>query len=556
MSSKKLIEKIGFLPKEQTSGIFIKKYADGYSVEINFEKEQINYGDKIKSESKTTQNFSQPENFVVLECVDKLLQKGYKPENIVLEKTWGAGHGTSGRLDICVTREDGSEYLLIECKTYGKEFEKEFTRMKKDGGQLFTHFKFSNKADVIMLYASELKGNEIVYRNEIVKIEDDYRTGDVKDFYEKWNKLTKDNGVFENGVKPYSLVTKTSKVIDLFCGIGGLSHGFIQENFEVVAGIDIDKTCQFAFENNNNSKFIDKSISDVSADEILNLYNDADLKILVGCAPCQNFSSYMFKDKDKESNKWKLLYEFSRLIKDVQPEIVSMENVAQLLNFKKAPVFEDFISNLKSLGYHVSYEVVNCPDYGIPQSRKRLILLASKLGEIKLIPKTHTKDNYITVMDAIGDLPKIKDGEKDKNDPFHFSRKLTPINKKRIKATPYGGSWKDWDDDLKLVCHKKESGKSYPSVYGRMLWEKPSPTMTTQCVGYGNGRFGHPEQDRAISLREAALLQTFPLNYQFSEDAKIINSAVIARQIGNAVPVRLGQVVAKSIKEHLKSYTQ
>ena len=246
------------------------------------------------------------------------------------------------------------------------------------------------------------------------------------------------------------------------------------------------------------------------------------------------------------------MYEFSRLIKEVQPEIVSMENVAQLLNFKKAPVFEDFISNLKSLGYHVSYEVVNCPDYGIPQSRKRLILLASKLGEIKLIPKTHTKDNYITVMDAIGDLPKIKDGEKDKNDPFHFSRKLTPINKKRIKATPYGGSWKDWDDDLKLVCHKKESGKSYPSVYGRMLWEKPSPTMTTHCIGYGNGRFGHPEQDRAISLREAALLQTFPLNYQFSEDKKIINSAVIARQIGNAVPVRLGQVVAKSIKEHLK----
>lgn len=215
MLSKKLIEKIGFLPKEQTSGIFIKKYADGYSVEINFEKEQINYGDKIRSESKTTQNFSQPENFVVLECVDKLLQKGYKPENIILEKTWGAGHGTSGRLDICVTREDGSEYLLIECKTYGKEFEKEFIRMKKDGGQLFTYFKFSNKADVIMLYASELKGNEVAYRNEIVKIEDDYRTGDVKDFYQKWNKLTKDNGVFENWVECYNFESKalTSKLL-------------------------------------------------------------------------------------------------------------------------------------------------------------------------------------------------------------------------------------------------------------------------------------------------------------------------------------------------------
>ncbi|MCL1973726.1 MAG: type I restriction enzyme HsdR N-terminal domain-containing protein, partial [Bacteroidetes bacterium] len=186
-----LIQALGFLPKENASAVFVKKYADGYLIEADFEKERFNYGDKIKTDSKSTQNFSSTENFVVLECVNRLLEKGYKPEHIVLEKTWGAGHGTSGRLDICVTRDDGSEYLLIECKTYGKEFNKEFARMKKDGGQLFTYFKFSNKADVIMLYASELKGKEFIYRNEIVKIEDDYRTGDVKDFYEKWNKLTK-----------------------------------------------------------------------------------------------------------------------------------------------------------------------------------------------------------------------------------------------------------------------------------------------------------------------------------------------------------------------------
>jgi len=120
----------------------------------------INYRNKIAADSKTTQNFSQPENFVVLECVNRLLEQGYKPENIVLEKTWAAGHGTSGWLDICVTHDDGSEYLLIECKTYGKEFEKAYARLKKDGGQLFTYFKFSNKADIIMLYASELKGKE------------------------------------------------------------------------------------------------------------------------------------------------------------------------------------------------------------------------------------------------------------------------------------------------------------------------------------------------------------------------------------------------------------
>ncbi|GAB6011706.1 restriction endonuclease subunit S [Viscerimonas tarda] len=208
MDYKKLIERLGFTPKENTSGIYRKKYAscDGYGIEVDFDKQTIDYGNLITSDSKTTQNLSQPENFVVLECADKLLSKGYKPENIILEKTYPAGHGTSGRLDICVTRDDGSEYLLIECKTYGKEFEKEFARMKRDGGQLFTYFKFSNKADVIMLYASEPKGNEIVYRNEIVKIEDDYRTGDVKDFYEKWNKLSKDNGVWES--PPYNFTPK------------------------------------------------------------------------------------------------------------------------------------------------------------------------------------------------------------------------------------------------------------------------------------------------------------------------------------------------------------
>ena len=206
---------IGFQPKENAKDIFIKKYPDGYIIEIDFHKEIIKYGDKIICESKTTQNFSQSENFVVLECVNRLLVKGYKPENITLEKTWAAGHGTSGRLDICVTREDGSEYLLIECKTHGKEFEKEFTRMKKDGGQLFTYFKFSNKADVIMLYSSELKGKKIVYRNEIVKVEEDYRTGDVKDFYDKWNKLTKDNGVFDKWVKPYNFESKALTINDL-----------------------------------------------------------------------------------------------------------------------------------------------------------------------------------------------------------------------------------------------------------------------------------------------------------------------------------------------------
>lgn len=208
MDIKKYITALEFVPRNGTSGIYHKIYVD-YAIEIDFEKQSINYGDGIIAESRTTQNFSQPENFVVLECVDRLLIKGYRPQNIVLEKTWPSGHGTSGRLDICVNREDGTPYMLIECKTYGKEYNRESAKIHKDGGQLFTYFQLSGgKADVVMLYASELKGSKFVYVNEIIKIEDDYRNGDVKDIYEKWNKLTKDNGIFDSWVQPYNFQSK------------------------------------------------------------------------------------------------------------------------------------------------------------------------------------------------------------------------------------------------------------------------------------------------------------------------------------------------------------
>ena len=208
MDIKKHITALGFVPKDGTNGIYHKIYVD-YAIEIDFESQSINYGSAITAGSKTTHNFSQSENFVVLECVDRLLTKGYKPQNIVLEKTWPSGHGTSGRLDICVNREDGTPYMLIECKTFGKEYNKELARIRKDGGQLFTYFQLSgSKADVLMLYASELKGNKFVYVNEIIKIEDDYRNGDVKDIYEKWNKLTKDNGIFDSWVQAYNFQSK------------------------------------------------------------------------------------------------------------------------------------------------------------------------------------------------------------------------------------------------------------------------------------------------------------------------------------------------------------
>ncbi|WP_421978062.1 N-6 DNA methylase [Roseivirga seohaensis] len=218
MDNKKLIQALGFTPKENSSGIFQKKYAlcDNYAIEVDFDNQSFLFGDKIKAESKTTQNFSQAENWVVLECVDRLLEKGYQPQNITLEKTFPTGHGTSGRLDILISRNDGSAYMMIECKTWGKEFEKEFKNLEKNGGQLFTYFQQDKSADILMLYASELEGNDIRYRNEIIKIEEDYRqTGNVKDLYERWNKLPKSNGIFDNWATAYEFQSKALTKKDL-----------------------------------------------------------------------------------------------------------------------------------------------------------------------------------------------------------------------------------------------------------------------------------------------------------------------------------------------------
>lgn len=350
------------------------------------------------------------------------------------------------------------------------------------------------------------------------------------------------------------MTKKDIGVIDLFCGIGGLSYGMSKKGFDIIAGFDIDATCKFAYEANNNSRFFEQDISKLDKATVNELFEGYKYKVLAGCAPCQPFSSYSFKVRDKDADKYGLLYEFGRLVEEVQPEIVTMENVPQILSFKQQPVLLDFIDKLKKNGYFVSYGNVYCPDYGIPQTRRRLVLLASKLGEIFLIPPTHDKENYVTVKDTIGKLSKIKAGEVCVSDHLHRSRNLSEINMKRIKATPYGGGWNDWAEDLRLECHKKDSGKSFSSVYGRMIWEAPSPTMTTLCTGLGNGRFGHPEQDRAISIREAALLQTFPMDYKFFESEDEVSIAKASRYIGNAVPPKLGEVTAESIKKHLKTY--
>lgn len=342
--------------------------------------------------------------------------------------------------------------------------------------------------------------------------------------------------------------------VDLFCGIGGLTKGLSMAGVNVVAGFDIDKSCKFAYERNNHAQFICKDIMSLCGQEIEQYYPMDTVRALVGCAPCQPFSRYSsrYRKNGHKDNKWKLLYSFKRLVEACLPQIVSMENVPNLAN---EDVFKDFIDALKQCGYQVEYQAVYCPEYGVPQHRKRLVLLASRIGEIHLISPLYTKENYPTVRTAIGKLPEISDGEVCRTDLLHRSSALSKINKKRIMQSVPGGTWRDWDDELKLKCHKKESGHTYPSVYGRMEWDKPSPTITTQFYGYGNGRFGHPEQNRAISLREGAILQSFPEDYVFIDEEHPALKRELGTHIGNAVPVELGKAIGISILQHLHDYS-
>lgn len=347
---------------------------------------------------------------------------------------------------------------------------------------------------------------------------------------------------------------RDAKVIDLFCGVGGLTHGLIQSGLEVVAGFDIDESCRYAYEENNKAKFINKDIREVTATELNELYGDAKYKILVGCAPCQPFSSHSNKNRDKNfsncDQRWKLLYEFIRIIKSTLPDVISMENVPQLTKFS---VFDDFVDELNNLSYNVHYGVVDCSNIGLPQTRKRLALVAFKndngLIQFPIFGESRKK----TVRDAIHELEPIKHGGVFFKDKIHRAAKLSELNLERIKTSKPGKSWKDWPQELLPQCYKKESGQSFSSVYGRMEWDKPAPTITTQFHTYGTGRFGHPEQDRAISLREGAILQGFPDNYKFIDSTKSdhINTKIIARQIGNAVPPILGNMLGNVIIQKL-----
>jgi DNA (cytosine-5)-methyltransferase 1 len=338
--------------------------------------------------------------------------------------------------------------------------------------------------------------------------------------------------------------------VDLFCGAGGLTHGFALEGLRVVGGMDVDPACAYPYLHNNNAPFFERDLTDKSVGkEAAALFPDSGYKIIAGCAPCQPFSTYSQRYDTDRDGKWSLLRAFAHIVEEIRPDIVTMENVPAL---QRHEIFDEFVSGLDALGFHVWSNVVECADYGVPQTRKRIVLIGSRHGPIQLIRPTHL--HHRTVRDAISGTQPLRAGWTSIYDPLHTSSELSPMNLERIRHSRPGGSWRDWPDHLVAACHRTSTGRSYPSVYGRMEWDKPAPTLTTQCFGFGNGRFGHPEQDRAISLREAAILQGFPPNYKFVPPGEPVQFSVVGRLIGNAVPVGLGRAIARSIRGHLQDH--
>ena len=337
--------------------------------------------------------------------------------------------------------------------------------------------------------------------------------------------------------------------VDLFCGAGGLSYGMQRAGIAIAAGIDIDPACRHPFSANVHASFHEKDVTTLTPRFVESLFTTASIRVIAGCAPCQPFSSYTNKHLPRE-DEWQLLSKFGQLVSEIEPEIVTMENVPQV---RHRPVFHDFLKALDESGYSYNYKVVQCAKYGVPQRRRRLVLLGSQLGSIDLIPPTHGESEFPTTGDTIRQLDEIRAGDVSASDPLHASSGLSERNLTRIQNSRPGGTWQDWDATLRAGCHTRASGRTYPGVYGRMEWDKPSPTITTQFNAYGSGRFGHPDQDRGLSLREGALLQTFPPDYSFVPTDTPVRIAPLARLIGNAVPVKLGEAIGRSIVAHLEA---
>lgn len=337
------------------------------------------------------------------------------------------------------------------------------------------------------------------------------------------------------------------RALDFFCGAGGLTRGLADAGIDVLAGIDSDPALRETYEQNNSpSRFV---CADIRSIDVVKLRRELAIKstdsvLYAACTPCQPFST--LNQMQGEDERKHLLLSFAELVRTAPPDFILVENVPGLNTAYGREIYHRFKLVLDEEGFtHVFQGMLDAQHFGVPQIRKRFIMLASRLRPVKAPRRSH---RVHTVHDEIARFPSLRDGETSYAYPNHQARKLMPHHRKLLAAIPKdGGSRRDVkDESLLLNCHK---GKPtiHKDVFGRMSWDKPAPTLTCRCTDIYCGRFAHPEQDRGLSLREAAALQTFPDDYEFFGTSVFH----IARQIGNAVPVefarRLGRAVIRSL---------
>jgi DNA (cytosine-5)-methyltransferase 1 len=340
--------------------------------------------------------------------------------------------------------------------------------------------------------------------------------------------------------------------VDIMCGIGGATRGFLDAGIQVVKGIDIDESCRKTYEENNKpAKFLKRNVVDLTANEILKGVErqKTDKLVIIACAPCQPFSRAGVRDP--KDGRTRLILAINRLITDIKPDFVFVENAPGFQRFYPE-LYKEFLKPYQKLRYHYRFEIVNLREYGVPQNRRRYLFIASRDCEIDLPERTHGKGllPYVTVGDKIKKYPPLKPGEENTDVSNHVCYNLSRIMLERLHHTPKdGGSRSAWPRHLVLQCHRKTGGHS--DVYGRMCWNKPGPTLTCKCINVSNGRFAHPEQDRGISIREAAALQTFNDDFIFYEP-----KSIAAKHIGNAVPPSVAFLSANTIIETAQNNTR
>ncbi|MBI2840154.1 MAG: DNA cytosine methyltransferase [Acidobacteria bacterium] len=334
-------------------------------------------------------------------------------------------------------------------------------------------------------------------------------------------------------------------VLDFYCGAGGLTRGLLDAGLNVLAGFDLDGNCRQSYERNNPpARFIAKDIRELSIWELRNHCHGAPFSemLFAGCAPCQPFSQQVKNGVCRCETT--LLADFGRLIHEALPGHVFMENVPGIARVKGNSTFKRFLGVLKQNDYRYVYGLVDAKRFGVPQTRRRLILIASRHGQPTMPRERHGRGAlpFRTVRQAISHFPPIHPGQTHPEIPNHVAASITELNIKRLRHTPHdGGDRRSWPESLRLECHAGNH-EGHTDVYGRMAWDAPAPTLTGRCHSISNGRYGHPTQDRAISLREAAALQSFPDEYVFFGSNKHI-----AQQIGNAVPVRLAEALGRHL---------